>query len=96
MRAASAWTIGQIGRHTPDHAKAVQVALKAFGNNNDPYLGYRIGTSYENGDGVQKDHAMAVEWMHKVTYIATARDWNDFELGYISQAREWLKKNATK
>ena len=23
MRAASAWTVGQIGRHTPDHAKAV-------------------------------------------------------------------------
>lgn len=23
IRAASAWTVGQIGRHTPDHAKAV-------------------------------------------------------------------------
>ena len=30
MKAAAAWTIGQIGRHTPDHAKVRNYSAKKF------------------------------------------------------------------
>lgn len=78
-------------------------SIRKAAEHGDPIAQFNLGTAYETGDGVQKDHEQAIAWYQKAAdqgnrYAQTMIGYS-YEIGYgvpqdFGQAASWFKKAA--